>query len=69
MVNYMKVRNKKVANRKKIEKLIRATYDSLQSHLPYTYSKKLPTSVESNAFHINCVRSYSQQIKDLADLL
>lgn len=55
--------------RKKIEKLMRMTWSSLESHLQYTYSKKLPTTVESNSFHVKCVRAYSQQIKDLADLL
>lgn len=50
---------------KKIEATIRSLYDSLQSHLPYTYKK----STEGKAFHIKCVKDYSKDIKNLADLL
>lgn len=61
----MKVKDK----RKKIEKLMRMTWSSLESHLAFTYSKKLPSTYESNLFHVKCVKDYSEQIKLLSELL
>ncbi len=49
---------------RKIQKIIELAYDSLRSHLPYTY---LPTT-EGKKFHIQCVREYSLMIHLLTDL-
>lgn len=50
---------------KKIEQTIKSLYSSLVSHLPYTYLK----SPEGKKFHIQCIKDYSRDIKNLADLL
>ena len=49
---------------RKIQKVIELAYDSLRSHLPYTY---LPTT-EGKKFHIQCGREYSLMIHILTDL-
>lgn len=49
---------------KKIERAIKLIYDSLQSHLAYTYS----ASAEGKRFHRKCVRDYSELIKLLSEL-
>ena len=50
---------------KKIEATINSLISSLVSHLPYIYLK----SSEGKKFHIKCVKDYSQDIKNLCDLL
>lgn len=47
-----------------IERAIRLAYDSLQSHLRYTYAK----SSEGTAFHKKCVREYAEIISILVKL-
>jgi hypothetical protein len=47
-----------------IERLIRLTFDSLESHLPYTHQK----SAEGRAFHTKCVQEYSEMIYLLSKL-
>jgi hypothetical protein len=54
-------------NTKIIEQLIRNEWDSLESHLPYMYGK-VPKP-ETNKFHKQCVKDYSEQIKLLSELL
>ena len=55
---------------KKIAKAIEIIYDSLQSHLPDTYNKRLKGGmIGTRAFHKKCVREYATVIKILADLL
>lgn len=49
---------------KKIDKAIRLTYDSLQSHLRYTYIK----TSEGAKFHKNCVKEYAIIIQILSEL-
>lgn len=49
---------------RKIDKAIRLTYDSLQSHLRYTYIK----TQEGNKFHKNCVKEYAAIIQILSEL-
>ncbi len=49
---------------KKIDKAIRLVYDSLQSHLRYTYIK----TSEGPEFHKICVREYADIIKILSEL-
>lgn len=55
---------KKHIKERKIERAIRLTYDSLQSHLRYTYIK----TSEGERFHKNCVKEYSEIIKVLSEL-
>lgn len=50
---------------KKIEKAIRLTWDSLQSHLKYTQIK----TSEGIKFHKDCVKEYAETIKILSELL
>ena len=55
----------------KIEEAIRTVFDSLQSHLPYTYEK--PSELdkkrhETRQFHKKCVAEYSEVIDILANL-
>lgn len=52
---------------KKIETAIRLAYDSLQSHLPYTYGKDLNDG-ETHLFHQRCCKEYSTIIKILTEL-
>jgi hypothetical protein len=47
-----------------IEKIIRQTYDSLQSHLRYTYTH----TSEGQKFHIDCVKEYIEIIKNASEL-
>ena len=56
---------KKHSREKKIEKAIRLTWDSLQSHLRYTQVK----TSEGILFHKKCVKEYSELIKILSELL
>lgn len=55
----------KLHKAKAIERLIRLTYDSLQSHLDGTYLK----TPEGTAFHKQCVREYAEMIQLLSKLL
>ncbi len=55
----------KHSKEKKIEKAIRLTWDSLQSHLKYTQIK----TSEGIKFHKSCVKEYAETLKILADLL
>jgi hypothetical protein len=50
---------------KKIERALRLTWDSLQSHLEYTYKK----SWEGKQFHKKAVKDYSEIISILSELL
>ena len=47
-----------------IEKSIRAVWDSLESHLQYTYLK----TKEGKQFHKKCVKEYALLIKWLSEL-
>jgi len=60
----MKKRNRS----KKIRRIIRNVFSSLDSHLEYTYKKGLEKP-EDNNFHKKCVKEYAKIIKDAADLL
>lgn len=50
-----------------IEKAIRLAWSSLESHLGYTHSGKLP-SHESREFHQKCVGEYAEIINVLSKL-
>ena len=47
---------------KDIERAIRIAWDSLQSHLRYTYAK----SSEGKKFHKKCIREYAEIISILS---
>lgn len=49
---------------KKLERLIRLTWSSLESHLKWTHQK----TSEGITFHKKCVKDYSETIKLLSDL-
>lgn len=51
-----------------IEKSIRLAYDSLQSHLQYTYSSGLVRN-ETPRFHKKCCVDYATIIKTLCEQL
>jgi hypothetical protein len=55
---------KKHKRERKIAKAIILTYDSLQSHLRWTYIK----STEGIGFHKKCVKEYTELIKILSEL-
>lgn len=68
----MSIDKKKRERSAKIERCMRLTWDSLQSHLVFTYSpitKKEKKDGETNDFHKRCVREYAEVISILADLL
>ena len=50
---------------KKIERAIRLTWESLQSHLYWTHSK----SSEGKQFHKKAIREYAEIISILSELL
>ena len=52
---------------KEIEKAIRLTWSSLESHLLYTHSGKLIRD-EDREFHKQCVQEYADIIKVLSQL-
>ena len=53
----------------KIEEAIRLTYDSMQSHMPYTYGhEELMIRKETKAFHKKCVKDYQRVIQLLTEL-
>lgn len=56
---------KEVIKQKKIERAIRLSWESLESHLKYTHVK----TTEGCEFHIKCVRDYSELISILSSLL
>ena len=47
-----------------LDEAIRLVWESLESHLPYTYQK----SPEGTAFHIKCVQEYTHLISLLTKL-
>lgn len=49
---------------KKLERLIRLTWSSLESHIRWTHQK----SSEGLQFHKRCVKDYSTMIKLLSEL-
>lgn len=55
----------KTKKEKKIERAIRLTWSSLESHLQYTHKQ----SSEGKTFHRKCVKEYSELINILSDLL
>lgn len=60
-----KVSSGKVLKRKKIERLMRLVWSSLESHLYYCHK---PSS-EGRAFHVRCVEDYAEQLKLLSELM
>jgi hypothetical protein len=54
----------KTKRAKKVERAIRLVWDSMDSHLAYTYKKHH----DKSSFHKKCVREYAELIKILADL-
>lgn len=58
---------KKRKKAKAIRKAIKLTWDSLDSHLKWTYSKKFPRR-ETAKFHKLCVKEYATTIKLLSKL-
>lgn len=61
--------SKKDERAKKIEEAIKLTYDSLQSHLPYTHEEPDMTSRdETKAFHRKAVKEYARLITILTEL-
>lgn len=62
-IPFMKKPDKKL-RAKLIEKIIRQTYSSLESHLKYTYR---PSS-EKQKFHKDCVKEYVEIIKNASEL-
>ena len=50
-----------------IEKAIRTVWDSLESHLMYTHSGKLPPH-ETREFHKKCIKEYAEVISILSQL-
>lgn len=59
------MKKKDHSREKKIERAIRLTWDSLESHLKYTH---VSTS-EGYNFHIKCVKEYAEVIKILSELM
>ena len=49
---------------KKIERLIRLTWSSLESHLEFTHKH----SYEGTTFHKKCCKEYGEMIKLLSEL-
>lgn len=49
---------------KQIERAIRLTWDSLQSHLRYTHERHR----DSASHHVKCIKEYSEIITILAKL-
>ena len=47
-----------------VEKIIRQTWSSLESHLKYTYRH----TSEGQKFHKDCVREYVEIIKNVIEL-
>jgi len=63
----------KIEKAQKIERAIRITYDSLQSHLDGTHtatstSKKYIQEIGSLDFHKKCVKEYADVIQILSEL-
>jgi len=52
---------------RKVEAAMRLTWDSLRSHLKYTYANRLPQK-ETKVWHKKCVKEYSEIIKLLSEL-
>jgi hypothetical protein len=49
---------------REIERAMRLTWSSLESHLAYTHQK----SAEGTKFHIKCVKEYVQILENLGNL-
>jgi len=58
------MKSDKYSREKKIERAIKLTYDSLQSHLKYTHIK----TSEGIVFHKKCIVEYAEIIKILSEL-
>jgi len=52
----------KVNRAKCIDEIIRIAYDSLETHLSWTYSKGKPRTGGNIKFHQLCVKGYARQI-------
>lgn len=50
----------KIKRAKSVEKIIKLAYDSLQSHLPYTYLK----TSEGQKFHKDTIKQYIDIINE-----
>ena len=64
----MKKSNKRA---RKVEKLIRLTFWSLKSHLPYTYgklTKEMRETGENKKFQRKCIKRYARTIRLLSRL-
>lgn len=61
----------KDAQRRKIVRVIRGIWSSLESHLDFSTDKKQKrcSNCGSRHFDAKCVQEYAGYIKDLADLL
>ena len=55
----------KQSRAEKVERAIRLTWSSLESHLPYAAGEK---DIEKPAFHQRCVAEYAEIIKLLSEL-
>lgn len=52
-----------------IERLMRLTWESLESHLKWTYAPKEDmSSKETNAFHRKCVKDYAETMHLISQL-
>ena len=65
-----------MSKEEKIEKIIQITFDSLDSHLPYTYDQQKCDNCKTKfcpcddtKFHKKCVKEYAEVIKLASDLL
>ena len=63
-----KFRKKRKKRAKGIEKAIRLTWESLESHLEWTYKKIPKRCGETHDFHKQAVRDYAKVIDRLAHL-
>jgi len=63
MVNAIKLKEN-YRRAKKVEKIIRLSYDSLESHLPYTHLK----TSEGTKFHKDAILQYIEIINLAKDL-
>jgi len=61
------MKTKAVKRAKVIRKLMRGVWDSLDSHLPYAYAKKM-VAPNTNKFNQKCVKEYAAMLVLLAKL-
>lgn len=60
----------KTTRRKRLEKLIRQVWESLESHLERSHTPNRVCQHCGNPdFHASCVREYSEMILELAQLM